>query len=281
MSFKTKKISKNFLIEPKVNIKNSNEKEKEELKTLVENMENSSLPFALIKLSIANNFLPLSIETYNKKIQTDIDLLRKKDGSKYLQNSVNTIKSALVSNKLFEKKENKLYGLNIPAAIKYIKNLEKTKGDINDKEKIKINENKKNNNNNNNTLLGKKRVLTKNLYVNKYEKYQHGFQILNDLLESYPKKKEDGIKIKVNFNKYKSSTELIEKNMDVDKICGMLIAFKYFKPFLKKCLYSKNNIDNYNKNLKIDQQISGLKDGLELVQSCIKNLVKKKFEENN
>ena len=277
MSFKTKKINKNFLIEQKPNIKNL--KEKEELKKLVENKENSSLPFALIKLSIANNFLPLTIETYYEKILPNLDLLRKKDGSKYLQNSTNTIKSALVSNKLFEQKENKLYGLNIPAAIKYIKNLEKTKKSIKNTEKIKIIKNE--NDYNNNIFLGKKREITKNLYVNKYEKYQHGFQILNDLLESYPKKKEDGIKIKVNFNKYKSSTELIEKNMDVDKICGMLIAFKYFKPFLKKCLYSKNNIDNYNKNLKIDQQISGLKDGLELVQFCIKNLVKKKFEENN
>ena len=281
MSFKTKKISKNFLIEPKVNIKNSNEKEKEELKKLIENTENSSLSFALIKLSINNNYLPLSIETYYEKISPDIELLRRKDGSKYLKNSMYTVKSALVSNKLFEKKENKLYGLNIPAAIKYIKNLEKTKGDINDKEKIKINENKKNNNNNNNTLLGKKRVLTKNLYVNKYEKYQHGFQILNDLLESYPKKKEDGIKIKVNFNKYKSSTEIIEKNMNVDKICGMIIAFKYFKPFLKKCLNSQNNINNYSKKLKLTKQISGLKDELDLVHSCIKNIVKNKLEENN
>ena len=34
-------------------------------------------------------------------------MLRKKDGSKYSDNSIKAIKSALVTNKLFEQKENK------------------------------------------------------------------------------------------------------------------------------------------------------------------------------
>ena len=169
MSFKTKKVNKNILIEKKDNDKYL--KEKEELKKLIENTENSSLSFALIKLSINNNFLPLSIETYYEKISPDVELLRRKDGSKYLKNSMYTVKSALVSNKLFEKKENKLYGLNIPETLKYIKklNLNKTKNNkqpmIMDKKSIY---NKKDNN-----FLGKKRSITKNLVVNKYEKYQH------------------------------------------------------------------------------------------------------------
>ena len=268
MSFKTKKINKSFLTEIKLNDKYS--KEKEELKKLIENTENSTLPFALIKLSIKNNFLPLSIKTYYEKILPDIELLRKKDGSKYLKNSISTVKSALVSNKLFEKKENKLYGLNICEAIKYVKKLEKSQNNRQSKDKEKVTNSPKEN-----YFLGKKRSITKNLIVNKYEKYQHGFQILNDLLESYPKKNEDGVKIKINFNKYKSSTELIEKTMDIDKICGMLITFKYFKPFLKKFLYSKN-ILNINKKMKLNQQISGLNDGLDLVQSYIKNIVNSK-----
>ena len=271
MSFKTKKVNKNILNERKDNDKYL--KEKEELKKLIENTENSSLSFALVKLSINNNFLPLSIKTYYEKISPDIELLRRKDGSKYLKNSIHTIKSALVSNKLFEKKENKLYGLNIPETIKYIKNLNKTK---NNKQSIIIDK-KSIQNQKENNFLGKKRSITKNLVVKKYEKYRHSFQILSDLLESYPKKKEEGIKIKMNFNKYKSSTELIEKTMDIDKICGMLITFKYFKPFLKKFIYSQNNnIINFNKKMKLNQQISGLSDGLDLVQFCIKKIIKSK-----
>ena len=61
--------------------------------------------------------------------------------------------------------------------------------------------------------------------------------------------------------------------MNIDKICGMLIVFKYFKPFLKKFLYSKNNIENINKKIELNQQISGLNDGLDLVQFCIKKIV--------
>ena len=152
-------------------------------------------------------------------------------------------------------------------ALKYVKNLKQKKKDNKGKEK-NINENI-----NENSFLGKKKSMTKNIFINKYEKYQHGFQRLNDLLEYYPKKNEDGIKLKVNFNKYKSSTELIEKNMNIDKICGMLIVFKYFKPFLKKFLYSKNNIENINKKIELNQQISGLNDGLDLVQFCIKKIV--------
>lgn len=279
MSFKTKKISKNFLTEFKIKDKNSKEKdkEKENLKKLMENIENESLPFALIKLAINNNFLPLTIDTYYEKILPDIEYLRKKDGSKYEQNSINSIKSALVSNKLFERKHNKLYGLNIPEVIKYIKTLKKKDNDKNTTKKDKINKEEKEQ-----KFLGKKRAITKNLIINKHEKYQHGFQILNDLLESYPKKIEDKIKIKTNFNKYKSSTQLIEKTMDINKICGMLITFKYFQPFLKKFLYSKSNDISYNKKRMLNQQIFGLKDDLDLVQFFIKQIENSKnIEANN
>ena len=76
MSFKTKKVnnkSKELELQTK---------EKQNLITLIESIENSSLPFALIKLSVNNNFLPLSIESYYEKVLSEIDTLRKKDGSK-------------------------------------------------------------------------------------------------------------------------------------------------------------------------------------------------------
>lgn len=263
MSFKIKRVNKNNTNDFRKDEQLS--KEKQELKKLIENLDNSSLPFSLIKLAVNNNFLPLSIDSYYLKISPEIDMLRKKDGSKYSNNSLSTIKSALVSNKLFEQKENKLYGLNINEALKYLKKLQETnsiKGNSKRKKILKLN--------NVDTFLGKKRSITKNITVNKYEKYEHGYQILNDLLESYSKKSEYGTKIKTNFNKYQSPTELLEKTMDNDKIFGMLITFKYFQPFLKKYLFSKNICINKDKKLKLNQQISDLKYDLDLVQSCIK-----------
>ena len=99
---------------------------------------------------------------------------------------------------------------------------------------------------------------------------------MNDLNETYPKNSEESGKIKINFNKYKTPNELMEKNMNLDKICGMLITYKYFKNFLKKFLYDKNiNID-YEKRMNLNKQISGLEDGFNLVQNYIKNIVNSK-----
>ena len=267
MSFKIKRVNNNTN-----NIRKDEQfsKEKQELKKLIENINDSSLTFSLIKLAINNNFLPLSMESYYLKINPEIDMLRKKDGSKYCNNSINTIKSALVTNKIFEQKENKLYGLNINEAIKYLKNLQRM--NIKDNSKRKKSYSYKFE-----TFLGKKRSIIKNLTVNKYEKYEHGYQILNDLLESYSKKSENETKIKTNFNKYHSPTDLMQKTMDNDKICGMLIAFKYFKPFLKKFLHSKNILINKDKKLKINKHISDLSYDLDLVQSCIKIITSSKI----
>ena len=254
MSFKTKK---------EINSKENKEytKEKNYLITQIETIENSSLPFALIKLSINNNFLPLSIKSYYEKILPEIDSLRKKDGSKYSLNCILAVKSALVSNKLFEKKENNLYGLNIQNSINYINKLKNEQITKNKDTKI---------------FLGKKRQIKKNFAVKKYGKYLHTFQILSDLNETFPKKGEENSKIKINFNKYKTTTDLMEKNMNLDKICGMLITYKYFKNFLKKFLYDKNiNID-YEKRMNLNKQISGLEDGFNLVQNYIKNIVNSK-----
>ena len=254
MAFKTKKENKSKENE-------ENLKEKQFLVNQIETMENQSLPFALLKLSINNNFLPLSIESYCEKILPEIDSLRKKDGSKYSKNYKYAVKSSLVSNKLFEKKQNNLYELNLKNSVNYIKKLE------NDKNANKINSN---------SFLAQKRNITKNLKVKKYEKYIHTFHILNDLNEIFTKKDEENGGIKINFNKYNSTTDLMEKNMSLDKLSGMLITYKYFKNFLKKNLYSKNMNINYEKRMNLNKQISGLKDGFDLVQLCIKNIVNSK-----
>ena len=174
MSFKIKKENKIKEIEDET-------KDKQYLISQMDSIANSSLPFALMKLAINNNFIPLSIESYYEKILPEIDSLRKKDGSKYSVNYLSSVKSALTSNKLFEKKENNLYGVNIQNCINYL-----------DKIKTK-NKSIKNNSNN---FIGKKRQITKNISVRKYDKYIHTFQILNDLNETYHKKMKKIIKLK-------------------------------------------------------------------------------------
>ena len=256
MSFKTKKV--NNTIETKEQTK---EKEKEYLLSQIESIDNPSLPFALLKLSVNNNFLPLSIQSYVERILPQIDSLRKKDGSNYSSNYFYAVKSALVTNKLFEKKHNNLYGLNIQNSINYIN---------------KIKNKQKTVKNNSESFLGKKRNITKNVTTKKYEKYIHTFRILNDLNETFQKTEEENSKIKINFNKYRTTTDLMEKNMNLDKICGMLITYKYFKNILKKFIYGKNMNINYEKRMNLNKQISGLKDGFDLVQFCIKNIVNSK-----
>ena len=67
--------------------------------------------------------------------------------------------------------------------------------------------------------------------------------------------------------------------MNLDKICGMLITYKYFKNILKKFIYGKNMNINHEKRMNLNKQISGLKDGFDLVQFCIKNIVNSKNKE--
>lgn len=254
MSFKIKK-------ENKIKETENQKKEKQYLISQIENIENSNLPFALLKLFINNNFIPLSIESYCEKIYPQIDSLRKEDGSKYSKNYKFAVKSALVANKLFTKNQNNLYGLNIKNAINYINKVKNKNNSVNKKPK---------------NFLGKKRMITKNITLRKYEKYIHTFQILNDLNETFQKKDEETEGTKINFNKYKTTTDLMEKNMSLDKISGMLVMYKYFKNILKKFLYGKNMNIDYENKIKLNKQISGLKDGFDFVQSCIKNIINSK-----
>ena len=63
MSFKIKKENKIKEIEDQT-------KDKQYLISQIDSIVNSSLPFALMKL--ANNFIPLSIESYYEKISSEI-----------------------------------------------------------------------------------------------------------------------------------------------------------------------------------------------------------------
>ena len=239
------------------NYNNIKQNEIQELIKLESNIPIKSLLTALIKISIENNFLPLSIEKYYQNILPSLDKLRRKDGSKYKNTSIKPVRAAIVSNNIFNKDDNKMYLLNIKEAIKYLKKL-KSKP----KKEIKV-ENKS-------AFLCKKKLITKKLKVDKNEKYRHGFQLLNDLLINY--KKENQSKIPTLLNKSNSSIDLIEKSPNNDRIFGMLIAFKYFKPFLKRSLYSKK-IDLLFKeenNLEVNKQIIETKNDLDLLQKILK-----------
>ena len=99
--------SNNKLIEEKDNIVFSN-KDKEELNDLVKRSP-QNISTCLIKISINNNYKPLNIEKFYENIFTEIDSLRRTDGSKYKSKSIKTVRSAIVSNKLFSQQENNSY----------------------------------------------------------------------------------------------------------------------------------------------------------------------------
>jgi len=110
---------------PVMNIYEGNdpeESQKKELEELIKNVP-YSLCIALIKISQLHKYEPMDIETLYQKILPAFPLLRRNDGSKYQSHSINTVRSAMVSNKLYSKNQQGKYVLNIPNAIKIVKTI--------------------------------------------------------------------------------------------------------------------------------------------------------------
>ena len=108
------------------------ETQKKELEELIKNVP-YSLCVALIKISQLHNYEPMDIDTLYQKILPAFPLLRRNDGSKYQSHSVNTVRSAMVSNKLYSKNPQGKYVLNVGNAIKIVKTI-KNKKKINSKD---------------------------------------------------------------------------------------------------------------------------------------------------
>jgi len=111
------------------------ESKKRELDDLIKSVP-YNLCVALIKISQLHNYEPLDIETLYQKVLPAFSLLRRNDGTKYTSQSVQTVRSAMVSNKLYTRTEDGKYLLNIMQAIKILKNI-KHKKTVNTNQQIK------------------------------------------------------------------------------------------------------------------------------------------------
>ena len=228
-----------------------------------------SLSIALIKVTILNNYEPLEIEKYYEKIKPAFHLLRRSDGSKYTTTSLLTVRSAMVSNRLYFKNKEGLYVLDVPNAIKVIKLLKKKKnpgeGDSNDVESEQVTKpksRKENPDTNTNigdivsiykglranineeaTMTGKKRKLRKikkTTEVSKkgIEKFEKAFNLLKNLLRVTSNDRSLYAQLNFDFSEMKDSALGEGDKLNVDKIIGMLKVFKFFKPFLERCFNS-------------------------------------------
>ena len=243
------------------------EKDKEELSELL-NKSPLNISTCLMKICQNNNYKPLSIGKYYESIFTEMDSLKRTNGSKYKSKSIKAVRSAIVSNNLFIKNKDNLYSLNIKECIKYLKllqnSLEKNKSrNKKYKNNYNINDNDKNNVN---FFLGKKRN-NSDENENQIEKYRHVYELMEKTLEMYSKDKELNKKIKIHFPKCNNYKDIMEKyNNNESIIEGMLSMFNYFKPFLKNKLFSLNEM-NYLNNL--NSMIDEFKEELKISKSFL------------
>lgn len=260
---------------PKIEL---NEKELEDAKRELEELIKTvpyNLSVALIKITLINNYLPLELEKYYQKILPAFPLLRRTDGSKYQSQSMTTVRSAMVSNKLYYKNNEGLYILNIPNALKVVKmirnkkkpmkeeevknlNMESLENinngienfDINNSEALLNTEKEKKTKKNSEDLLGKKKKLKnikkkgKDGVKNRIEKFQKTYSLLKNLLKVSANDKLLYSQLNFDFAEISDSTKIDEKKINVDKIIGMLSVFKFFMPFLERCFSSIEIQDN-------------------------------------
>ena len=100
------------------------EEEREQLAEILKEVP-YNLSVACIKLCQVNGFVPLPLEKYYEHILPTFHLLRRTDGSKYQTTSIKTVRSAMTSEKIFERNDDGLYVLNIKVATNFLRNLQK------------------------------------------------------------------------------------------------------------------------------------------------------------
>ena len=98
------------------------EKEIEELEELLQTVP-YNLQVALIKLSQLNSYTPLPLEKYYEQVLPTFHLLKRIDGKQYHSNSINSVRSAMLTHKLFYRDKYGLYALNIKKAINLIRQI--------------------------------------------------------------------------------------------------------------------------------------------------------------
>ena len=253
-----------------------------------------NLQVALIKLCQINNYTPMEIEKYYEQIAPTFHLLKRMDGTQYHSNSIKSVRSAMLTNKLFYKNEEGLFALNINNALDLLRQIRKRNlvsnginNNYNSENKnftLELNKiNKEFNEFNKNLdynisdfemnkdkILGKKRktnIINKNYNKNNIKKYEKIFNLFNNLLKiSYCEQKLLS-KLNIDFNIF-NNFNFNENSPNTNKIIGMLTIFKFFRPLLVK---------NFN-SIKIHEKIIKKIDDLSNEINNIEDLYKIKEE---
>jgi len=204
-----------------------------ELEELIKNVP-YSLCVALIKITQLHNYEPMDIDTLYQKILPAFPLLRRNDGSRYQSHSVHTVRSAMVSNKLYSKNDQNQYVLNIPNAVKIVKSI-----------KIK----KKSSNKESQTKSGAKTISTKDNNISIYNP------------SKIPSQKNMGVGAQ-NLDKSEHFINYESQNVDTSNLMTSetLINVKQKKPpKVNKKIKEENEIGNKNKVGKYEKTFSVLK----------------------
>jgi hypothetical protein len=249
------------------------EEEREQLEEILKEVP-YNLSVACIKLCQVNKYMPLPLEKYYEHILPTFHLLRRTDGSRYTTTSIKTVRSAMTSEKIFERNDDGLYVLNIRTAINFLRNLQKKvmmqggvkiskkdrEGDddsmgLMPKEAKKYKKKKKKDDFDDqgstgdsfNEMLAQKRrmmqmkgkKMEKQQILRKVQKYEKAYELFQNLLRIFSRNNDVVQKLNFDFeNMTNEDLDLSDNNPDMNKIIGMLSVFKFFKPFLEKSLDS-------------------------------------------
>ena len=262
------------------------EKDKKDILTLISDLlinARNTLPNEIIRFFHNNNYSPANFEEISEDINPKYDSLRKMDNTKYSNSKKKAILSTLTSIDLFlYDKESGLYTLNQSTAVHYLSRSQKKKKKKEIKKEyldeikseddnLDYNENDNNINNDNQDFLCKKRkIISKTLTNSHSSKYIVAYELLDELLEKYIKLL-DGKKIMTNpFSKIGDITDFIAKVKNKEKLEGILICFKFFKPILRKIFLYKNKF--VFQNLKqIFEKLNNFNEKVDLVQKYLEN----------
>lgn len=269
-------------VDPIMNIYEENDSEanqKKELEELIKNVP-YSLCVALIKISQLHGYEPMDIDTLYQKILPAFPLLRRNDGSKYQSHSINTVRSAMVSNKLYSKNPQGKYVINIPNAIKIVKTIKNKKNLKAEEQEMKqraynsskakaydsstndsvMNYDSQNFDTSNfpNVSSKPKKPRIKKpkefkdynmIAINpnskyKIEKYEKSFNNLRNVLKNSMNDNALYSQLNIDFDSLTDPANLQNNKLNIDKVIGMLTVFKFFKPFLEKSLNSMDRQEN-------------------------------------
>jgi len=276
------------------------EEEREQLEEILKEVP-YNLSVACIKLCQVNKYMPLPLEKYYEHILPTFHLLRRTDGSRYTTTSIKTVRSAMTSEKIFERNDDGLYVLNIRTAINFLRNLQKKvmmqggvkiskkdrEGDddsmgLMPKEAKKYKKKKKKDDFDDqgstgdsfNEMLAQKRrmmqmkgkKMEKQQILRKVQKYEKAYELFQNLLRIFSRNNDVVQKLNFDFeNMTNEDLDLSDNNPDMNKIIGMLSVFKFFKPFLEKSL------DSCKQQERIMEKIGEVNDELNYMNALFRS----------